>query len=155
MHNYLKISLLFMAALALQVTLFPAYLLDPFRPNLLIIFVVFMGFRTSLQRGASFSFLIGLLHDSVSGLYLGLHAFSYLLIFFVLNRFAHRFYTDNSFLIILGVLGGTLVNGLASLILLSIFSTSIGSYSFFLGSLLPQALTNALIASLFFNFFPL
>ena len=37
MVKSLKISLLIIIALLLQVTIFPAYLADPFRPNLLII----------------------------------------------------------------------------------------------------------------------
>lgn len=147
-------AILVFAALVLQVTLFPACLADPFKPNLLILFVVYMGLRESIVWGVP-AYLLGLVHDSFSGLYLGLSGFSYLIVFLVLTQVADRLFTDRRSLMILGVFSATLVTGLLNLLLLFLFSSSQGIYATLLQSLVPQGLVNALAASLVFTFSPL
>ncbi|CAG0988647.1 hypothetical protein GEOBC_02246 [Geobacteraceae bacterium] len=142
------------AALVLQVTLFPTYLADPFKPNLLIIFVVYMGLREGVAWGV-LAYVLGLIHDSFSGLYLGLNGFSYLIIFLGLSMVAGRLFTDRRSLMILGVFSATIVNGFLNLLLLFLFSSAQGIYATLLESLIPQALVNALVASVIFTFSPL
>lgn len=142
------------AALVLQVTLFPTYLADPFKPNLLIIFVVYMGLREGVAWGV-LAYVLGLIHDSFSGLYLGLNGFSYLIIFLGLTMVAGRLFTDRRSLMILGVFSATIVNGFLNLLLLFLFSSAQGIYATLLESLIPQALVNALVASVIFTFSPL
>lgn len=142
-------------ALVLQVTLFPAYLEDPFRPNLLLIIVVYMGFRGSTEGGSVTSFTLGLLQDSFSGIYLGLHGFSYLFIFIILNRIAHRFYTQNNVLIVIGTALSTMAMAFLTLLLLAMFSVADGVYYPILAGMFPQAVINTLAASLVFAFAPL
>ncbi len=142
------------AALVLQVTLFPTYLADPFKPNLLIIFVVYMGLREGVAWGV-LAYVLGLVHDSFSGLYLGLNGFSYLIIFLGLTMVAGRLFTDRRSLMILGVFSATIVNGFLNLLLLFLFSSAQGIYATLLESLIPQGLVNALVASVIFTFSPL
>ena len=151
MVKSLKISLLIVIALLLQVTIFPAYLADPFRPNLLIIAVAYMGLKTS-RLGGGAAFCLGLVQDCFSGLYLGLSGFSFLSIYLLLNMTAGRLYTDNRFLMVIVVFLATLVNGLLHLLLLLIFSTADGIYATLLPIIIPQGLVNAVIASLLFGF---
>ncbi|RNC65818.1 MAG: rod shape-determining protein MreD [Desulfuromonadales bacterium] len=154
MITFLWYAILIFVALVLQVTLLPAYLADPFKPNLLILFVVYLGLRENIAWGA-LAFFLGLVHDSFSGLYLGLNGFSYLFIFWLLTTVADRLYTDRRSLMVVGVFSATVVNGFLNLLLLLLFSAAQGIYASLLQSIVPQGLVNALVASLVFTFTPL
>ena len=152
MIRYLKIAGWVLAALLLQMTLLPHYLQDPFQPNLLIILVVYLGLKLPHRLGGVAAFSLGLIQDSFSGLYLGLHGFCYLCIYTLLSEISDRLYTDNRALLVLVVFLATIASALLTLLLLVIFSVSKGVYASLLPALIPQALVNALVASLFFNF---
>ncbi|ACH39469.1 cell shape-determining protein MreD, putative [Citrifermentans bemidjiense Bem] len=151
MIAYLKITGIVLAACLLQMTLLPRYLLDPFQPNLLIILVVYLGLKAPHRLAGLAAFALGLLQDSFSGMYLGLHAFSYLCIYLLLSELADRLYTDNRLLFVLVVLLATVFSAALNLLMLAVFSVSQGVYASLLPALIPQALVNALIASLFFG----
>ena len=149
MIAYLKITGVVLAACLLQMTLLPRYLLDPFQPNLLIVLVVYLGLKMPHRLAGVAAFGLGLLQDSFSGIYLGLHAFSYLCIYTLLSGLADRLYTDNRALFVLVVFLATVFSALLNLLMLAIFSVSKGVYASLLPALIPQALVNALVASLF------
>ena len=149
MIAYLKITGVVLAACLLQMTLLPRYLLDPFQPNLLIVLVVYLGLKMPHRLAGVAAFGLGLLQDSFSGIYLGLHAFSYLCIYTLLSELADRLYTDNRALFVLVVFLATVFGALLNLLMLAIFSVSKGVYASLLPALIPQALVNALVASLF------
>ena len=151
MVNFLKIFILITAALLLQVTVLPAYLADPFKPNLLIIVVSYLGLKTG-RMGCILAFGLGVVQDCFSGIYLGLTGFSFLCIFLLLNVTADRLYTDSRYLMVLVVFLATMVNGLLHLVLLFLFPNTNGMYAPILSSLIPQGLVNALSASLVFSF---
>ena len=151
MANVLKIPLLIITALLLQVTIFPAYLADPFKPNLLIIAVAYLGLKP-FRLGGGLAFCLGLVQDCFSGLYLGLSGFSFLSIYLLLNMTAGRVYTDNRFLMVIVVFLATVVNGLLHILLLLIFSTANGVYATLLPSIIPQGMVNAFLTSLLFGF---
>ena len=132
-------------------TLLPRYLLDPFQPNLIIILVVYLGLKAPHRLAGLAAFALGLLQDSFCGMYLGLHAFSYLCIYLLLSELADRLYTDNRLLFVLVVFLATLFSAALNLLMLAVFSVSQGVYASLLPALIPQALVNALIASLFFG----
>ncbi|MBJ6751132.1 rod shape-determining protein MreD [Geomonas anaerohicana] len=148
MIAYLKIAAIVIAALLLQMTLLPRYLLDPFQPNLIIILVVYLGLKLPHRFAGVAVFALGLLQDSFSGIYLGLHVFSYLCIYTLLSELADRLYTDNRALFVLVVFIATIMSALLNLLLLLVFSVGNGLYASLLPALLPQALINALVASL-------
>jgi rod shape-determining protein MreD len=152
--EYLKISGWVLGALLLQMTLLPRYLLDPFQPNLIIILVVYLGLKLPHRFAGLAAFSLGILQDSFCGIYLGLHAFSYLCIYTLLSELSDRLYTDNRALFVLVVFLATLACALLNLLLLTIFSVSRGVYASLLPALIPQALVNALAASLV-SLFPL
>ncbi|GFE58980.1 rod shape-determining protein MreD [Geobacter sp. AOG1] len=147
MLRYVKFIVLIVAALLLQMTLLPAYLRDPFQPNLLVTVVAWVGLRKQSPLGGAIVFLLGLLQDTFSGLYLGLNGFTYLVMFIILQSIAHRLYTDSRYLMILVVFLASLGNGILQLLLLLLFSAAPGIYSAILPALLPQALVNALATS--------
>lgn len=151
MINIVRPCIAIIVAFLLQVTILPAYLSDPFRPNLLLVIVVWLGLNATQPWGALSAYLLGLAQDSVSGLYLGLNGFSYLITFLVLHNIAHRLYADSRYLMTLAVFAFTVVCGVTQLLLLALFSSADGIYSTLLTSLLPQGVVNALVASLFLS----
>ena len=152
MIRVLKSTAVITALLLLQVTLLPARLVDPFKPNLLIIAVVYLALRGTSRSGPLFAFLLGLLQDCFSGLYLGLSGFSFLAIYLMLKSIADRLYTDSHYLLLLVVFLATIVNGILQLFLLVVFSVADGVYAALLPNLVPQGLVNALAASLLSGF---
>ncbi len=151
----IKILILIVLSVILQVAFFPTRFPDPFKPNLMIMFIVYMGFMESVRWGGICSFLLGLVQDSLSGIYFGLNAFSFLVIFIVLKAVSHRLYTDSRSVMVLAVFLSTVVNGLVILLLLAVFSIAPGLYSSILSTIVPQGLINAFIAYLLFKLLPL
>ena len=151
MMKYLKITGLLLAIFLLQMTLLPRYLQDPFQPNLMIILVVYLGLKQPHRFGGGAAFALGIIHDSFSGIYLGLHGFSYFCIYTLLSEISDRLYTDNRALFVLVVFVASIMGALLNLLMLLIFSVSNGLYASLLPALIPQALVNALIASLLFS----
>jgi rod shape-determining protein MreD len=152
MSKLVKPAIAVFGALLCQVTVLPAYLADPFKPNLLLIVVVWLGLSTPLMWGAFLAYLLGLVQDSWSGLYLGLNGFCYLLVSLVLHNISHRLYADSRYLMTLAVFIATIACGLMHLLLLALFSSAGGILISILASILPQALVNALVASLVFGY---
>jgi len=143
--KYLNILVLVIIGVIFQVNIFPVYLADPFKPNVLLIFVVYFGFRAGFRFGAPCSFLLGLIQDSFSGIYFGLNAFSYLLIFTFFHEVAARLYTGSRALLVLGTVLAVVLNaGIQFLLLL--LSSSEGAFSSIFGAILPQGLATALVA---------
>ncbi len=155
MIKSLKYVAIIAGLLVAQVTLLPAYVTDPFKPNLLIIVVAYLALKGTSPACAGFAFLLGLVQDCFSGIYLGLNGVSFLVIYLLLKKTADRLYTDSHYLMILVVFFITIVNGLLHLTLLVIFSMADGVYAPLLAGLLPQGLMNALAASLLSGVAPL
>lgn len=152
MTNRIKFILLFVFAIILQAALLPSHFSDPFKPNLLIMFVVYMGFRESIRLGGIGSLLTGLVQDSLSGVYFGLSGFSFLVIFIAFKAVSHRFYTDSRSLMVIGVFFASIFNALIQLLLLTLFSVGDGIFSSILTATMPQAVVNAVVAAIAFRF---
>lgn len=152
MVKFLKIVMIIYAALLMQVSVFPAYFADPFQPDLLVLVIVYLGLREGGWHGGGLAFLLGLFADCFSGIYLGLSACSFLSIYLAMRNVSDRLYTDNLYLMVIVAFLATLVNGLLHLLLLILFSAAADIYSTLLTALLPQALVNALAASIIFAF---
>ncbi len=142
-------ALLTFLFLILQVTVLPAFLREPFVPDLLLMQVVYIAVKEELgPAGALFAFFLGLLLDTFSGIYLGLNGFTFLAIYLVLRLLRDQLYTDSSTLLVVVAFLATIAHGLLSLLLLLLFSAADGIYSTLLTALIPQALVSALVASL-------
>jgi rod shape-determining protein MreD len=147
------VSLIILAVI-LQMAFFPAHFAEPFKPNLLMIFVVFLGFRGTTLWGGVGAFLLGLLQDSTGGIYFGLNGFSCLFIFIVLKTVARGLYIDSRPLMVLSVFLATVLNGLLNLLTLLVFSVADGIYSTILSTVVPQGIITALIAYMVCNSVP-
>lgn len=148
MRRIVGAILLALSALLLQVTVMPAFVADPFRPNLLLVIVVYLGLRSTHLSHAVWAYALGLVHDVFSGIYLGLNAFAYLATFMLLHHLAERLYVDRTNVLIFCVAVATAGVALVHVLFLSLFLTAPGIYASVLINLLPQMAVNALAASL-------
>jgi len=140
--------LVVVSAVVLQSAVLPVHIASPFKPDLLLIFVVYLALRGSFTAGAPLSWTMGLVKDVFSGLYLGLNAFSFLLIFMVIKSISARLYTESAPLFVITVTVATLSCVSFNLLLMVMFTASPGiAYSMGAG-LVPHLLVNAFAASL-------
>lgn len=153
MFGRVKLFLLLVLIVILQVSVLPAYLEDPFKPNLMIILVSYLALREELSFfGALPAYLLGLLQGTFSGVHFGLAGISMLLIYLMLKKVADQLYTDSDHLMVVVVFVATLFDALTSMVFITLFSSSTGVYNSFLANMIPQAVVNALVASLVFGF---
>jgi rod shape-determining protein MreD len=119
----------------------------------LIIFVSYLALREDFSlAGAPVAYLLGLVQGTFSGIQFGLAGVSMLLIYLLLNKAADQLYTDSDQLMVVVVFFATLIDAVTSLVFMLLFSTVPGIYKAFLANMVPQALVNALVASLVFGF---
>lgn len=139
---------LVLASLVIQVSLLPVFVLPPFKPDLLLVIMVFIALRTSFEVGAPLAWLLGLLNDVCSGLYLGLNAATFLITFLVIKGVSDRLYADSAILFVLTVAGVTLAGFTLNLLLMVMFTASPGIAYSMLSDIFPRILVNAFIASI-------
>jgi len=147
-RNSLLLFFLVLLSVVLQVAVLPVYVIDSFKPDLLLIIVVFLGLHGSFDTGTPLAWLLGLIKDSFSGLYLGLNAFSFLLIFFAIKSTSDRLYADRPGLFVLAVCSASLACCTLDLLLLLMFTNSGGILYSIFSDLIPYLLINSFTASL-------
>ena len=141
-------SCLVLTALVFQVALLPVFVRAPFKPDLLLVIMVFIALRGSFETGAPLAWLLGMLDDVCSGVFLGLNAASFLISFFVIKSVSDRLYADSAILFVLTVVGVTVASFTLNLLLMVLFTATPGiAYSMFSDSI-PRILVNAFVASL-------
>ena len=143
---------LVIVSIVIQVTLLPIFILPPFKPDLLLVIMVFIALRVSFEVGAPIAWLLGMLDDVCGGLYLGLNAATFLISFFVIKSVSDRLYADSAILFVLTVAGVTLASFTLNMLLILMFTASPGiAYSMF-SDLFPRLIVNAFIASIVSSF---
>ena len=148
MTVFLKGTALLLGIVLLQTSVLPQYLIALYKPDLLLVLMVFLALRAPVSTSLPAAYGLGLLKDCLSGLYLGLNAFSFLLVYLVLKALSDRLYVQNALLLVLTVSLSTIATMLINALLLSIFSEAAGIYSSLMTALIPHLLVNAFAASL-------
>ncbi|MDD2309359.1 MAG: rod shape-determining protein MreD [Desulfuromonadaceae bacterium] len=143
---------LIIASIVIQVSLLPVFIRPPFKPDLLLIIMVYISLRGSFGAGATMATLLGMISDVFSGLYLGLNAATFLISFLVIRSVSDRLYADNAILFVLTVAGVTLAVFTLNLLLLIMFTTSPGIAYSMLSDIFPHLLVNAFVASIVSTF---
>ncbi len=136
------------AAVVLQTSVLPVHVATPFKPDLLLVAMVYIALRSSLGAGALTAWSLGLLKDVFSGLYLGLNAFTFLIIFLVIKSISDRLYAESGELFVVTVGAATLVCVTLDLILLVMLTSSPGIVYSMAADFLPHLLATAFAASL-------
>lgn len=139
-------------SIVVQASLLPVFIRSSFKPDLLLVIMVFIALRGSFGSGAPLSWTLGLLNDVCSGLYLGLNAVTFLIAFLIIKSVSGRLYADSAFLFVLTVVGVTFVNFTLNLLLIALFTTSPGIIYSMFSDFFPRLLVNAFIASLVTSF---
>lgn len=136
------------AAVVLQTSVLPVHLADPFKPDLLLIAMVYLALRVPVSPGAFLAWFLGMIKDVFSGLYLGLNGFSFLVIYLVIKSISDLLYAESGELFVVTVTAATLACVTVDLLLLLMLTSTPGiSYSMTAG-LLPHLLTTSFAASL-------
>ena len=136
------------ASIVIQVSLLPVFVRPPFKPDLLLVIMVFIALRVSFEVGAPLAWLLGVLNDVCSGLYLGLNAAAFLISFLVIKSVSGHLYADSAILFVLTVAGVTLAGFTLNLLLMVMFTASPGIAYSMLSDIFPRLLVNAFIASI-------
>jgi rod shape-determining protein MreD len=144
----LLLLILVVAALVTQISLLPVFIRPAFKPDLLLVIMVFIALRGSFEAGAPLAWTLGMLDDVCSGLYLGLNATTFLVSFFVIRSVSDRLYADSAILFILTVIGVTTTCFTLNLLLLVMFTSSPGIAYSMLSDVIPRLMVNAFAASL-------
>ena len=148
-----KLSMLIFAAVVvssvvLQAAVLPMFLDIPFRPDLLLVITVYVALRVSFEAGTPLAWGLGLLKDVFSGVYLGLNAFAFLVVFLVIRSVSERLYAESGFLFVVTVIAATIVSVGCDFLLLLLFNLTNGIAYTISAALIPHLLINAFAASL-------
>ncbi|HXV20939.1 MAG TPA: rod shape-determining protein MreD [Desulfuromonadales bacterium] len=134
--------------LVLQTTLLPPMLPLHFKPDLLLILVVYLGLNEGYVRGGALSYLLGCLQDVFAAGYPGLHGLALLCTFLAVRGAAARLNTESPVLLLLLVSAGTLLQAALVLFALGFFAEAGALWMIILKGILPQLLLNLLAACL-------
>jgi rod shape-determining protein MreD len=141
--------------LILQTTLLSSFPIQRIRPDILLIFTLYLAFLFPPVTGGILAFLMGYLMDLLSGDALGFYTFSRPLIFFVAQFFKEKFYVEGFSSQFFFVFVSALLEGMLILILMNALQPlSFGKlYPLLFTSLLPQSFFTGLAAPLLFFLF--
>jgi rod shape-determining protein MreD len=125
------------------------------RPDVLLIFTLYLAFLFSPIFGGILAFFLGYLMDLFSGNSLGLYTFSRPLVFFAAQLLKERFYLEGfAFQFLFGSLLSLSEGILISVLINALQPIPLGSfYPSFFTCLLPQAFFTGLITPLLFFLF--
>jgi len=96
-------------AVVLQTVILPLLLGGYYKPDLVLILVVYLGLHEGPWRGGLLVYLMGWCFDGMSGAFPGLNGFVLLGIFLAVRGIVTRVNTESSALILLLVMAGTLL----------------------------------------------
>jgi rod shape-determining protein MreD len=132
--------------LILQTTLLSSLPIQRFRPDLLLIFTLYLAYLFPLIFGGILSFFIGYLMDLFSGNALGFYTFSRPLVYFAAQFFKERFYLEGFSSQFLFAFTFGLLEGILILMMMSTFQTvSLLSLSpLFFTFIVPQSFSTGL-----------
>jgi rod shape-determining protein MreD len=141
--------------LILQTTLLSSFPIQRIRPDILLIFTLYLAFSSSSIFGGMLAFFMGYLMDLFSGNVMGFYTFSRPLVFFAAQFFKERFYLEGFYSRFLFAFTYSMLEGFLIFILMNAFhSTPLRNlYPLLLTFLLPQSFFTALVTPpLFFLF---
>jgi len=104
-----------------QSVLLPALAAGAIRPDCFLLLVCLLTIRINPEAATLQGFVIGLCQDALSGGPLGLRAFAYSLLGFVIALLSEHLFTDKPFAQFCFLLGGTILTGLLTLGLVAFF----------------------------------
>ncbi len=155
MKRFVPLLLAGILLLIVQTTWLSFFPIQRIRPDLLLIFTLYLAFLFPPFLGGILAFFMGYLMDLFSGNTLGLYAFSRTLAFFATQFLKDRFYLEGFSFQFLFVFAFSILEGGLLLVLVNgLKPVSFGNlYSSLLTFLLPQSFCTGLAALLLFPLF--
>jgi rod shape-determining protein MreD len=155
MKRFVPLLLAGILLLILQTTWLSSFPIQRIRPDLLLIFTLYLAFLFPPFLGGILAFFMGYLMDLFSGNTLGFYTFSRTLVFFATQFLKERFYLEGfSFQFLFAFIFGILEGGLLLVLTQDLEPVSFGSpYFLLLTILLPQSFCTGLAAPLLFFLF--
>lgn len=129
----------------LQVNVFSNFTINGVKPNLFVIFILFIGLFANHFLGISFGIGVGLILDLLYGKTIGVTALMLCVVGYLGSYFDKNFSKENKFTIIFMVLGATFIFELGSYFMNSIILEFEREYWYFLKILLIECLYNILL----------
>ncbi|MCK4536789.1 MAG: rod shape-determining protein MreD [Desulfuromonadales bacterium] len=135
-------------AVVVQSALLSQLLPGGFKPDLLLILVIYFGLHERTWRGACLVYSLGWAFDVFAGSFPGLHGFVLLAIFLAVRAVVSRVNAESSLLLMGLVLLGSLLQGCLTIFALEFFVAEGNFWPMILGPLPFQVILNMLAAFL-------
>ncbi|MGK2906859.1 MAG: rod shape-determining protein MreD [Desulfuromonadales bacterium] len=129
-------------AVVLQTTLLPLVLPGYYKPDLLLILVIYLGLHEEPQHGVPMVYLLGWCYDGVAGSFPGLNGFLLLGIFLAVRGIVARVNTESSPLLLMLVIAGTVLQSAMVAFALDFFSQTAHIWPQMVWQLPVQLLSN-------------
>lgn len=110
MKKFLILVAFTLVLFVLQTSFLPLFAVHGVSPDLLLLLTVSFGFLRGVREGALMGFAVGLLQDLATGTFLGVNAFTRLLIGLVCGSFSERVFKEQFFLPIMASVAATAAN---------------------------------------------
>jgi rod shape-determining protein MreD len=155
MKRFVLLLLAGILLLILQTTWLSFLPVQRIRPDILLIFTLYLAFLFPPILGGILAFFMGYLMDVFSGNTLGFYTFSRTLVFFATQFFKERFYLEGfSFQFLFAFIFSILEGGLLLILINGLEPVSFGNLlSSLFTFLLPQSFFTGLVAPLLFFLF--
>lgn len=148
MRVFVKGLLVLLTVVAMQVSVLPYYLDPAFKPDLLLVLMVYLALRLPTSVSLPAAYGLGLLKDCLSSLYLGLNGFSFLVVYLAIKSVSERLYVQSNLLFVVTVVAATAGSLALHLLLLLVFSQAVPMFPSLLYQFVPHLFMNAFVASL-------
>lgn len=109
----------------LQTVLMPTLLQGYYKPDFILILVIYLGLHEAPIKGGILVYLIGWCYDGVAGAFPGLHGFLLLGIFLAVRGIVTRVNTESSPLVLLLVIAGTVLHSAMTAFALDFFGQTV------------------------------
>ena len=136
-----------LAGLIIQTAVFPRIIPVQFKPDLILILIVYLAISEKYGSGGLFAFCIGLLYDVFAGSAFGMYGMILLLVFFSVRSTIDYFNAENPFLLLFLVACGTVLQA-GLLILLGALAEAGALWQIVLQHFPGQLLANTVAAAL-------
>ena len=146
MNRYLLYLLFAGLAVVLQTVWLPLVIPGTYKPDLMLILVVYLGLHEEPLQGGLLVYLLGWLYDGFAGAFAGLHGFVLLSIFLAIRAVVTRVNTESTPLLLLLVMAGTVVQLVLTAFALDFFHITTNFWLLTAPQLPAQVVLNAVAA---------
>lgn len=116
------------------------------KPDLVLIFLIFVSFRGGSFEGMLYGFFAGILQDIITIGPIGMNSLIYLNVGFLVGQFKNKIYTDSILPLVILVFFATIFKSILGFFINTFFSTLSGSVVHFKNQILFETLANTMLS---------